>query len=158
MLILFKSLDKEVYMELPLWFHTKGENKACKFNKALYDLRQASRYSFSRFFIILLNNVYPINIRLFYIYSWGWDFCFESYLCMLMIVYWNNDEQLAIQFKADLDSHFKLKGLGALNTFLDWRWQEAIRIYYCQKKYALEILEDIWLLASKPVKFPMKQI
>ncbi|XP_062152127.1 uncharacterized mitochondrial protein AtMg00810-like [Alnus glutinosa] len=57
-----------------------------------------------------------------------------------------------------LNAKFNLKDLGSLQYFLGLEIaRSSSRIFVCQRKYALEILEDSGLLASKPVQFPMKQ-
>jgi hypothetical protein len=54
-----------------------------------------------------------------------------------------------------LNTQFKLKDLGPLKFFLG---SEVARntqgIYVSQRKYALEIIDECGLLASKPAKFP----
>jgi hypothetical protein len=38
------ELNKEIYMDQPLGFKTKGhERKICKLKRSIYDLKQASR-------------------------------------------------------------------------------------------------------------------
>jgi hypothetical protein len=69
----------------------------------------------------------------------------------------SNDQQAVSSFITLLNDKFKLKDLGPLKYFLGLEIARSTGgISVCQKKYALEILEDLGLLASKPAKFPME--
>ena len=62
----------------------------------------------------------------------------------------SNDVDAINTFKLLLDNKFKLKDLGTLKYFLEG-------ISLCQRKFTLELLSDISLLASKPANVPMEQ-
>jgi hypothetical protein len=60
-------------------------------------------------------------------------------------------------FMVILNDKFQLKDLGPLKNFLGLEIARSTEgIYVCQRKFALEILEDSCLLASKHVSFPIE--
>ena len=68
-----------------------------------------------------------------------------------------SDDQNGIQrLKQHLFSHFQTKDLGKLNYFL---WIEIAQsksdVVVNQRKYALEILEEIGMLDCKPIDTPL---
>ena len=74
------------------------------------------------------------------------------------IVLTGNNHQLCADFKAYLNKCFHIKDLGNLNYFLGIEVaRNSQGLFLCQRKYALEIINECGLLGSKPVDFPIEQ-
>jgi hypothetical protein len=151
------DLDEEVYMSLPPGYSSKGGSQVCLLKKSLYGLKQASRQWFSKFSTALLSHGFIQSRSDYSLFTRSVG---SSYIALLVyvddIVLASNDSSAISNITNLLNAQFKLKDLGILKFFLGLEIaRTSLGISVCQRKYALEILEDSGLLASKPVKFPM---
>jgi hypothetical protein len=147
------DLDEEVYMQLPFDFASKWKNRVCKLNKSLYGLKQASWQWFSKFSTTLIQHGFVQSKADCSLFS-------SSFIALIVyvddIVLASNDSTLIDEFIVFLDTRFKLKDLGLLKFFLGLEIAGSSRgIALCQRKFALDILDDFGQLAAKPAKFPM---
>ncbi|XP_068498274.1 uncharacterized mitochondrial protein AtMg00810-like [Phaseolus vulgaris] len=125
---LHRDLNEEVYLLPPLGIKVKT-GQVCKLVKSLYGLKQARRQCFT----ILL--VYVDDIIL----------AGKSI---------SDIEQVT----RHLDKVFKVKDLGDLKFFLGLEIARSNKgIHVSQRKYALNIIYEVGLLAAKPCATPMKK-
>ena len=161
------ELHEEVYMSLPPGFHSKGEQCSkgeqsqlvCKLNKSLYGLKQASRMWFSKFSTALVEFGFVQSKADYSLFTRQHG---DSFIVLLVyvddVLIASNDQKGVEDFKVLLDQKFKLKDLGELRYFLRLEVARTDKgISLCQRKYALEILEDAGLLRCKPSRVPMDQ-
>jgi len=153
------DLHEEVYMKFPSGFGVKGEFKVCRLTKSLYGLKQASRQWFSKFSSALISLGF---IQSKADYSLFTQLQGSSFIALLIYVddvaIASNDLIAVSTFISILNAKFKLKDLGSLKYFIGLEIaRSSSGISVSQRKYALEILEDSGLLASKPVYFPMER-
>uniref|UniRef100_A0A2N9H706 Reverse transcriptase Ty1/copia-type domain-containing protein n=1 Tax=Fagus sylvatica TaxID=28930 RepID=A0A2N9H706_FAGSY len=128
------ELDEEVYMTLPQGFHSKGEtsNSVCKLTNPKLITLLFTRQEGSSFIALLV------------------------YVDDILIA--SSDAIAVTKLKQFLDAQFKLKDLGLVRYFLGLEIARSSQgISVCQRKYALEILQDARLLGCKPTKCPMDQ-
>jgi len=73
------------------------------------------------------------------------------------IILTGNDSKLCTDFEFYLDQCFHINDLGALKYFLGIEVaRNAQWLFLCQRKYALEIINECGLLGSKPVDSPIE--
>ena len=161
------DFDEEVYMSLPLGFHSKRECVSnpscgplvCKLNKSLYGLKQASRQWFAKFSYTLLNFGFVQSKAdySFFTYTKG-----SSFTVLLVyvddILLTGNDPGYITDLKHLLDTKFGLRDLGSLKYFLGLEVARSDKgISLNQRQHCLEILQDTGFLGSKLVRTPMEQ-
>ena len=150
-------------MSLPLGFKRKGgpsnSNLVCRLTKSLYGLKQAFQQWFSKFSSSILAHGFKQSKCDYSLFTKTEGSIFIGLLVCVddILIASNNPESVKV-FTTFLDQQFKLKDLGPAKYFLGLELARSHKgISLCQRKYALEILQDLGFLGSKPVKFPMKQ-
>ncbi|XP_057958653.1 uncharacterized mitochondrial protein AtMg00810-like [Malania oleifera] len=154
---LHEDLHEEVYMELPPGLAVKGEHKVCKLLKSLYGLKQASRQWFAKLSTALLE----------YGFTQGNSDCSlfikKSESSFIVLIVYVDDVLLASDSLLEIDllknflhDKFTIKDLGEPKYFLGLEVARSKKgISICQRKYALDILQDTGVLGAKPATFPM---
>jgi transposase InsO family protein len=154
------DLLETIYMDTPPGFRAEGEyaGKVCCLRKSLYGLKQSPRAWFSRFSEVILSMEFVrchsdhtcfIRRRL--------DGC-----CIILLVYVDDiiltgDDAPGIsQVKQDLGKVFDVKDLGSLRYFLGIEVARSRNgISLSQRKYTLDLLQDIGMLGCRPASTPM---
>ena len=152
------DLDEEVYMRLPPGFSPSGANKVCKLRKSLYGLKQAPRQWFAKLSSKLLEYGFVKSYADYSLFTYRKGDIFMALLVYVDdLVLTGNNPVACAEFKSYLNSCFHIKDLGPLKYFLGIEVARSPHgLFLCQRKYALEIIEECGLLGSKPVAFPME--
>ncbi|KAA3465107.1 Retrovirus-related Pol polyprotein from transposon TNT 1-94 [Gossypium australe] len=147
------DLDEEVYMKFPLGFAPDKPGMVCRLWKSLYGLKQTPRCWFVKLVIALKR--------------YGF---FQSYFDYLLFTYTKGSVRINVlvyvddllipgynsaalkTFKGYLSSCFHMKDLGVLKYFLGTEVaRSSLRLFLCQRKYALNDILDKGLVGAKPV-------
>ena len=151
------DLHEEVYMKFPPGMSFSTPNQICKLEKSLYGLKQASSKWYSKLSNALISLNYMQSTTDYCLFTKAEGSSFTAILVYVddLVLAGNNLEEIQ-HVKQFFDRQFKIKDLGQLRFFLGFevsRSQSGIVIN--QRKYTLELLSDVGLLASKPVSTPM---
>ena len=150
------DLHKELYMELPSGLVPATPNQVCRLTKSLYGLKQASRQWFAKLSSFLVSIGFspsPFDHSLF-TKQHGSSFTTLLVYVDDVILIGNSPFEIT-SIKQLLHHKFCIKDLGKLKYFLGLEVSRTSKgIHICQK-YALDILFESGMLASKPCSTPM---
>ncbi|KAK7332845.1 hypothetical protein VNO80_29601 [Phaseolus coccineus] len=151
------DLDEEVYMTPPPGLITSKPNQVCRLTKSLYGLKQASRQWFAKLssFLISVGFVQSSSDYSLFIKKTACTFTALLVYVDDIILAGNSMEEIN-SIKNSLHSSFRIKDLGQLKYFLGLEIARTKKgIHICQRKYALDILNECGMLASKPSSTPL---
>ena len=142
------DLHEEVYMKLPQGFTSPKLSQVCLLKKSLYGSQ------------VLLSCQYqqsPSDHSLFL------KFSSSSFTTLLRhvddVILIGNDLHEIERIKKFLDNKFKIRDLDNLKLFLSLQMARSNSgISLCQRKYALELVNDASLLGYKPTTTPMDNL
>lgn len=153
------KLIEEIYMSIPQGYKVPNKVMICRLKKSLYGLKQASRNWYSKLSQSLIKYDFQDNQfdHSLFTYSHGSIILVISiYFDDLIIA--SNDLEACGMFKQYLIQCFHMKDLGSLKYFLSL---ELVRgsegIFICQRKCALNILQEYGMLGCKPSFNPIEQ-
>ena len=151
------DLFEEVYMDIPLGYHVQGEGLACRLNKSIYGLRQASHQWFHKFSTALISHGFTQSKSDYSLFHTG-----SGHTLVVLLVYVDDiivagpNPDMINQVQQQLQRLFKLKVLGDLKYFLGLEIARSDKgICLSQRKYTLSLLEDSGFLGCKPASLPM---
>jgi len=156
---LHDDLHEEVYMRPPPSFSFSHPDKVCRLRKSPYGFRQSPRNWFAQLASALRAYGFlqsHVDHTLFTLRK------SDMFLAVLVyvddIILGGNNSDACSTFKKYLNKCFHLKDLGPLKYFLGIEIaRNSTGLFLSQRKYALDILVEAGLTASKPAAFPMEQ-
>ncbi|GAU28547.1 hypothetical protein TSUD_268860 [Trifolium subterraneum] len=152
------DLNEEVYMQPPPGLELPQPNLVCKLQRSLYGLKQASRQWNTKLTETLTSSGYIQSKADYSLFTKQTSTGFTVILVYVDdLVLGGTDMSEIHNIKTLLDDKFSIKDLGNLKYFLGFevaRSKEGISL--CQRKYALDLIEDDGLLGAKPCPTPMQ--
>jgi len=155
---IYGDLQEKVYMEQPLGYVAQGETKVRCLKKAIYGLKQSPRVWFEKFSLTISG----IDFRRWHLDHSVFVWRTRSGIVALTvyvddIFLTESDSTGIVETKLYLKRHFVTKNMWCPKYFL--RIEVAYQkhsVLLSQKKYALDLLKEIWFLRCKPSNTPMK--
>jgi hypothetical protein len=152
------DLMEEVYMKPPEGLPVPTKTSVCRLLKSIYGLKQSSRQwnvkltqTLRKFGFIQSKSDHSLFTKAS---SSGFPFVLV-YVDDLLIAGANLESIQSL--KNMLHQEFNIKDLGQMKYFLGFKVARSkLRITMCQRKYALDLVKDAGLTATKPKETPME--
>lgn len=131
----------------------------CKLRKSLCGLKQAFRSWYSKLSQSLVAYGFEESLADHSLFTYSHDSVFLVVLVYVDdLIITGNDFTACNDFKKHLNKWFHMKDLGNLKYFLGIELAIGkTDLFLCQRKYALDILNECGMLACKPATFPLEQ-
>lgn len=144
-------------MQLPQGLHTYDPSLVCKLEKSLYGLKQASRQWNAKLTQFLSQSGYTQSKADYSLFTKSTPHSFTAILVYVddLVLARTNITEITLM-KELLDRKFSIKDLGDLKYFLGFEIARSNKgINLCQRKYAVDLLNDTGMLPAKPCSTPM---
>lgn len=143
-------------MVLPPGMQLDKSGKVCKLQRSLYGLKQANRQWYAKLSSFLISHGYTQCVSNCSMFIKHGPQSITALLVYVDDIVLSGNDLIEIQnITKLLDYAFKVKDLGDLKFFLGFEIAKTpAGINLCQRKYALDILNDTGVLGSKPVSTP----
>ncbi|KAH9751535.1 hypothetical protein KPL71_014332 [Citrus sinensis] len=152
------ELEEEVYMNAPPGFEDKFRGKVCKLKKSLYGLKQSPRAWFERFTRFVRKEGYSQGQSDHTMFVKHTDGGKMAVLIVYVddIILTGSDGDEMSRLKKHLASEFEIKDLGPLRYFLGMEVARSrMGISVSQRKYVLDLLEEIGMSGCRPSDTPV---
>jgi len=152
------NLDEELYITPPEGYR-KAQGKVCKLNKSLYGLKQASRQWNKEFTQFLAKIGFSQSKHDYSLFTKG-TMSSGSFLAIIVyvddILITGQDDHSITELKKQFHQTFTVKDLGHMRYFLGIEVSRtAAGTTLHQRKYILDILQDLGLSGCKTTPFPL---
>jgi hypothetical protein len=154
------ELDEEIYMDQPIGFVAKGqERKMCKLKRSIYGLKQSSRQWYLRFHQAILLNGFTMIEEDHCVYtkrSKGSFIILSLYVDDILLA--GNDAEMIITTKEWLSSNFEMKDMGEADYILGvkiFRDRSKKILDLSQQTYIKKVLERFQMSDCKPIDTPI---
>ena len=151
------DLNEEIYMRQPVGFEQGDPSLVCKLNKALYELKQASRSWFLTIQSVLLSLGFQqsrADTSLFFRIR-GKEVIYLLIYVDDMLVTGSSSTAIK-KIISKLSDHFSLKDLGEVKHFLGVEVTHTAQgLHLCQAAYIKELLNKVQMQDCKPYPTPM---